>query len=144
MSPSSSGNTFIGVQLQHLPLLVLAGLSQNKTLISACSPNPDPLAAAAVWLPSSGLPQQLQGSLLRNIQSGVLDGVPVAAAAAPGALFGVAIQALVLGLKPSVQREQLGAVEWPKGTNLADSVLRAFSLLEAWREKLLEDAKNSR
>jgi hypothetical protein len=145
VTPNSSRSTFIGVQFQHLPLLALAGLSQDNNLILACTQNTDPLAAAAAaWLPSSGLPQQLQGSLLRTIRWGVLDGVPVPAAAAPGVLFAVAVQALVLGMKPSAQREQLGAGEWPKGTNLADSLLKAFPQLQAWREKLLEDVKHSR
>jgi hypothetical protein len=146
IKPSSSSNSFIGVQLQHLPLLLLASVSQDPVLLSALTQNPrDPLeAAAAAWLPSSGLPQQMQASLLRNIQSGVLDGVPVAAAAAPAVLFGVAVQALMFGQRPGVQREQLGVGEWPKGTNLGESVMAAFPGMEAWREKMLTDAANSR
>lgn len=146
IKPSSSSNSFIGVQLQHLPLLLLASVSQDQVLLSALTQNSrDPLgAAAAAWLPSSGLPQQMQASLLRNIQSGVLDGVPVAAVAAPGVLFGVAIQALMFGHRQGVQREQLGVGEWPKGTNLGESLVAAFPRLEAWREKMLTDAANGR
>jgi hypothetical protein len=144
-SGSSSSSTFVGVQLQCLPLLVLAGLSQDKTLIAACTQNPAPLAAAAAaWRPSSGLPQQLQASLLWNIQAGVLDGVPVPAGEAPVLLLSVALQALVLGRKASVQREQLGSGEWPQGTNLVDSLLLAFPGVAAWREKLLQDARRDR
>lgn len=143
-APSSS--SFVGVQLQHLPLLVLAGLSQEDALVAAATQSPDPLAAAAAaWLPASGLSQQLQSVLLHNVQAGVLDGVPVPAAAAPGVLFSVAAAALVLGLKPSAQREQLGAGgEWLKGTDLADSLCQEFTGLLAWRERLLEDARSSR
>jgi hypothetical protein len=146
IAPSSSSNSFIGVQLQHLPLLVLAGLSQDEALVAAATQNLDPLtAAAAAWLPASGLPQQLQRALLQNVQSGVLDGVPVPAAAAPGVLFSVVAAALLLGLKPSAQREQLAAGgEWVKGTDLAESLCQAFPGVLAWRERLLEDARTSR
>jgi len=144
LQPTSPTHTFIGVELQCLPLLVLAGLSQDKTLISACCQNPDPLAAAAAaWCPSSGLPESLQAALLGNIQAGVLDGVPVAAADAPRLLFAAALQGLVCGHKPSVQREQLG-VEWPAGTNLVESLLKAFPGVAAWRRQLLEDVQNTR
>jgi hypothetical protein len=142
---SSSSSTFIGVQLQCLALLVLAGVSQDKTLLAACTQNPDPLAAAAAaWLPSSGLPQQMQASLLWNIQAGVLDGVPVAAGEAPALLLSVALQSLVLGRKASVQREQLGVREWTQGTNLVDSLLQAFPGVAAWHDKLVQDAGRDR
>jgi hypothetical protein len=59
-------------------------------------------------------------------------------------LFVVVVQALLFGHRPGVQREQLGVGEWPKGTNLGESVVAAFRGVEVWREKMLTDAANSR
>lgn len=142
--PSHHSHTFVGVQMEGLPLLALAFLSQDKSLLAFCG-QPDPLAAAAVaWLPSSGLPTWLQQNLLENIQAGVLGGVPVSAAAAPGLLFAVALQALIGGFKPSVQRQQLGVKAWPQGVCLTEAVVRVWPGVSSWRLAILEQAKNKR
>jgi hypothetical protein len=141
---ASSNCSFIGVRLQCLPLLVAAAVSREPALLTALQ-QPDPWdAAAAAWLPRSGLPPALVSQVLACIAAGVLDGCPVAPAAARRLLFVTALRALLLGQRPAQQRECLGLSEWPRGCgSLADSVCDAFEGLASWKAGMLEKTRQT-
>jgi hypothetical protein len=138
--PCCSGSVFVGVQLEQLHLLVLAGVSQDEQLLAAFD-HVDPVAiVAAHWLKSSGIKQEDALLLLSHVQAGALDGMIVTEAAAPKVLFHAAVDALVLGKKPSVQR---GALAVQQGLDLGGSLLQAFPGLRQWQAAVVAGCRET-
>eukprot|EP00878_Enallax_costatus_P013713 GHUV01014342.1.p1 GENE.GHUV01014342.1~~GHUV01014342.1.p1 ORF type:complete len:1302 (+),score=516.71 GHUV01014342.1:511-3906(+) len=136
VQPSAADHMFVGVQLQQLPLVVLAALSQDPALLYALN-QPDPsIAAAQHWLRHGGLPPTTVELLLRHVAAGSAAGVPVPPSDAEQVLFTMAMNALLLGQKPSMQRDLLALEQ--KGINLVTSLLQAFPGLSAWQQRALE------
>lgn len=140
VQPSTPDNVFVGVELQHLPLLVLASLSRDEALLDALSQQ-DPLSAAAGhWLEHCGLQPAVVGLLLEHLAAGSVTGVPVLPQDTRTALFKLAVDAVLAGQKPSAQRGLL-AVE-NKGVNLAISIMQAFPGVAAWQQGVLLNCQN--
>jgi hypothetical protein len=138
--PALDACTFVGLDLQQLPLVVLAALSRDPILLAALT-HSDPLAvAAAHWVDHNGMQGSTINMLLSRIAVGVVDGTPVMASSVQCALFSVALDTLVLGQKPSAQRALLGLEQ---SVDLADTLIAAFPGLGAWREDVLEDCRRT-
>lgn len=140
VQPCDEACTFVGLDLQQLPLVVIAALSSDPVLLAALSAS-DPLeAAAAQWVKCTGLHASTQDKLQSHVAGGALNGTPVLSSCVQRALFGVALDALVLGQKPSVQRALLGLEQ---SVDLADSLLVAFPALASWRTDMLEECRRT-
>jgi hypothetical protein len=138
--PSHEACTFAGFDLQQLPLVVLASMSKDPVLLAALSSS-DPLAAAAAhWVDHNGLQASTSNMLLSRIAAGAVDGMPVMASLVPRALFSVAVDALVLGRKPSALRGLLGLEQ---SVDLADALLVAFPGLATWREDVMDECRRT-
>jgi hypothetical protein len=138
--PKHEACTFAGLNMQQLSLLVLASMSKDPVLLAALSTS-DPLAAAAAhWADHNGLQSSTISMLLSRVAAGAVDGVPIMASLVPRALFSVAVDALVLGQKPSVLRGLLGLEQ---SVDLGDTLLVAFPGLATWREDVLEECRRT-
>jgi hypothetical protein len=140
IQPSNEACTFVGLDLQQLPLVMLAALSRDPCLLAALSAS-DPLASAAAhWVNCNGLHANTQHMLGSRIVGGAVDGTPVLPSSVHRALFSLALEAFVLGQKPSVQRALLGLEQ---SVDLACTLMVAFPALATWRADMLEECRRT-
>ncbi|KAF6260432.1 hypothetical protein COO60DRAFT_891418 [Scenedesmus sp. NREL 46B-D3] len=132
--------TFVGLDLQQLTLVMVASLSRDPVLLATLSTS-DPLAAAAShWVNNNGLHANTGNTLSSRIAAGAIDGTPVFSSFVHCALFNLALEAFVLGQKPSVHQSLLG-LEQP--VNLADTLLVSFPVLRTWQANVLEECRRT-